>query len=251
MKPRPSSKESWTPKRHLRAICESAQSLIVSLFADSPLKPPPLVAGICLLRDSHGETASAISRLERPPIHRYQLASELMEAVLRGRPFKWAMGQARASTLAKQRPHAIDLLQVCRPFIERFASAKVRPAGSSGWVAGPDFVLPVIPRMIVDTGSASTALFFHFWRTPLTDRQIRLGLGVAQACLWRLTGYAGLNVEIVTAPVDPLAGKRRLRVLRASDHSLPTDDEMEAFGAELSCAWAAYHLEHPTRNWRK
>jgi hypothetical protein len=212
------------------------------------LSPPNIVAGILIPGSTEELTFRAISRLERPPIHRYVLARDLFLAVLRGRSLDWALNQAESSRLSDQRMHAITLLRACGPFLESHQGTLISETPRVFWEASELLKLPNLHGAVVQVESHRSLALFHFWRSELRADRMSLIKTAVQSALWRSPGLAGIEISIITAPFNDVLKRRCYRRI-SCDSGCAEPEELEQFGSRLSDVWSRYHEQHPTRSW--
>lgn len=221
----------------------------VSLFPDPPLQLPPLVSGIRMLQKDRRETFAAIARLERPPMPKYTLARECFDAVLKGQEWKWALKEAKASAIAEQSRHAVDILKRGQAYLAQRRGADVQKFAPAVWEINDNLALPVKFDTRLIFSDRQVAIHYHFWRKEMTEMQERLALRALRDVLWALPGCNGMEVELIQAPWSALYKSRRMRPLSSSLHRLASDDELDEFKNRFASEWSAYHEVHPRRRW--
>lgn len=213
------------------------------------LTPPPLIAGMLLPQGTEAESFSRIARLERPPPPRYVLARQLFVAVLTGQPFDWAVQQARDSNDASQRGYALDLLRTAKTFLHMTRGLKSAEPPTARWGPAGGLELPVATHAVTGQGPSRRVMVLHFWRSELPAERLALIKGAFRSSIWRLPGFAGTPIDLVTAPVVPALGRRNLKIVECTEGAIAGDDELDTFHGELASLWDRYHEVHPIRRW--
>ena len=212
------------------------------------LSPPNIVAGILIPGSTLDASFQAIRRLERPPIHRYVLARDLFIAVVKGRSVEWALDQAAKSHLADQRSQAVALLRACSSFLACHRATFVSDIPRTSWVVSENLSLPNLHGAVVETEDRRSVVLFHFWRAELPENRLRIIKAALQATIWKAPGFAGVSVEVVTAPFSAPLQRRAFRKIPCGlDYS--DADELCSLALRLSHDWMLYHERYPHRSW--
>lgn len=180
---------------------------------------------------------------------KYALARDCFEAVLKGQDWNWALQEAKASSVAEQSRHAIDILKRGRLYLRQFEGAEFRKLSPASWPLREGVLLPVKFDARLALHGREIALHYHFWKKEMTEAQERLALRTLRDALWALPGCNGMELELVQAPWSHLYKSRRLRPISTERHAIASDDEVEYFKIGFLKAWEAYHDEHPKRRW--
>lgn len=213
------------------------------------LAPPPLISGVLLLRSTENESFRRISRLERPPPSLYALARQLFAAVIAGQSWEWAVEQAAASPDRAQGDLAAQLLRAGRPFLSAKRGTKRQEAPTGRWHPGSDLAMALACHAV--SGDDRTLSIFHFWKDELLDDRLAVIKAAARRYLWALPSFAGVPIELVTAPFSQVLRKRTFRVVRCDEGICASDDQLDEFGMRLTCVWDRYHDAHPHRSWHR
>lgn len=219
------------------------------MFFAERLAPPPVISGVLLLRSSEKESFARISRLERPPPHRYVLARQLFSAVIEGQSLDWALDQAIASPERAQGSLAEQLLKAGKAYLDAKRGSKRQDPPSGRWHPGSDLSMPLTCHAV--SGAERTLSLFHFWKDELPEDRIAIVKAAARRYLWALPTFAGVPIELVTAPFSKVLGRRSFRVIRCHDGPCAPDAQLDEFGHRLTDVWDRYHLENPYRRWSR
>lgn len=217
------------------------------LFTDR-LREPTIVAGILIPGINDHDSFQAIRRLERPPLNRYQLARDLVTAVLRGSEIEWAKKQASLGGNADQRAHALAILAATEKLLRRYCGAYLSDAPRSPWRAGRQLTLPNMTGVIVDDQPDLSVILYHFWQGEIREDRRSLIRAAIRKAVWQNAELIGAQIHLLTAPLIPAIGRRKLNILDCSAGGAE-DDDLSAFGERLENLWERYHEENPERFW--
>lgn len=218
------------------------------MLFDDRLREPTIIAGILIPGVSDHDSFQAIRRLERPPLNRYQLARDLIVAVLRGSELEWANKQARMADNADQRSHALRILSAAETFLREHRGSYRSEAPRTPWLAGRKLALPNIAGAIIGNRSNLSVVLFHFWQGEIPEDRGPLVRTAIRRAVWQNANLVGVPIQLMTAPIVPAIGRRKMRVVDCSTGGVD-DDDLSAFGVRLEDLWERYHDENPERHW--
>lgn len=212
-----------------------------------PLREPPsFLSTISMVGDDTTRIVHSLTQAERKSPSRYEPARAMFLSVLEGKlSYDATLTQARRLADKVERECALQILHASKSFLEKERPAPITPLPNSYYTLPNKLPLLVRP-LWVRNFSQPRLLVMHFWRSPLTQRQLSAAATIIQSVIAdNFPSYTGCEIDFLATPFVETRNSRdfqrngwqRLRPLN--------EVELGRFWKQFSLAWDIYKKREP------
>jgi hypothetical protein len=209
---------------------------------------PAFLSMISMVADDEREIVKGFTRAERKSPARYEPAKQIFFRILSGDlTYQAGIAQALEVSDPVERNCAVSVLRVANLFLKT-----QRP----GRIARLPFIQTTLPNGLeLDVGpvwvrdsDGERLLVLHFWRNPLTPRQLSAAGAILRlALLQNRREFALLELDLISAAIPEGSEARRFVNYHWKQLAPLTEDELFKFSQKLRSAWKAYQLIGPRK----
>lgn len=202
---------------------------------------PSLIHAVALVENSVAKTEKQIRKLMRAfPPKLYDLASQLVRAVLAGQEYSWAIAQAEKHSDEDQKKYALLVLPLLQTFLEKTKPDWVRDLKVDPYQLGVGLQLPVKVHSLMKVGNRVEVLVIHFWAKAISEDQKRAAITILKSRMDAREELRHAHLRWIDLSVPNGKKARDVVDIGWDTFQLMPNDELKTFSDILFDAWELY-----------